>query len=106
VGYLVKQKTTKLRHSPFPLPLSFAFEFTFTITIAALYWTAPEHLREHYSDLNGPLPMKLRSGSQEGDMYAVAIIVKEVFCRNGPYTEHEAMEPIGKSLRGSSPKVL
>ena len=36
---------------------------------------------------------------QEADIYAGAIILKEIFARNGPYTEQEDdMEPDGKTL--------
>lgn len=41
-----------------------------------LFWTAPEHLRA-----KDPL----RAGSQKGDVYAFAIICREVITRMGPY---------------------
>lgn len=33
--------------------------------------------------------------SQEGDIYASAIILKEVITRSGPYTEYEELLPKG-----------
>jgi hypothetical protein len=31
-----------------------------------------------------------------GDIYAAAIILKEIFARNEPYSEYEDLSPIGK----------
>ena len=57
-----------------------------------LLWTPPEDLRSHtpeeYEHLHG--------SAQSGDVYAAAIILKEVFCRNGPYTENEDLDPKGR----------
>ena len=52
-----------------------------------MFWTAPELLRMHKAP---------RDGSQKGDVYSYGIICKEVITRNGPYTEYEEMDPIGK----------
>ena len=38
-----------------------------------------------------------RPASQEGDVYSVAIIIKEIFARNGPYTEHDDEDPDGNN---------
>ena len=37
-----------------------------------------------------------RPSSQEGDVYGVAIILKEIFARNGPYTELDDFDPDGE----------
>lgn len=51
-----------------------------------LLWSSPEILRgEENVD------------RQKCDMYSAGIIFKEVFCRNGPYTEYESMLPAGKN---------
>ena len=50
-----------------------------------LQWVAPEHLQD--VDLDNITDDV--DGSQAGDVYAAAIIVKEIFARNGPYTEYD-----------------
>ena len=36
--------------------------------------------------------MKQDTGSQAGDLYSAAVVIKEVFARNDPYTEYEDMD--------------
>ncbi|XP_050410936.1 atrial natriuretic peptide receptor 2 [Patella vulgata] len=50
----------------------------------ALFWTAPELLRKR-------LEGNRRERTQEGDIYALAIILKEILCKNGPYAEDVQM---------------
>lgn len=45
----------------------------------ALLWTAPELLRKIF-------PTGKRFGSPAGDVYAFAIIAKELICRDRPYS--------------------
>ena len=56
---------------------------------SGLFWTAPELLREADENWN------VNGMSSEGDMYSGAIILKEIFARNGPYTENEDDSPKG-----------
>ncbi len=51
-----------------------------------LFWTAPETLREYGQNVDA-LPATCRCHHQAGDVYAVGVILKEVFCRNEPYSE-------------------
>ncbi|ESP04728.1 hypothetical protein LOTGIDRAFT_135733, partial [Lottia gigantea] len=46
----------------------------------SLFWTAPELLRLR-------LEGNRRSRTQEGDIYALGVILKEIVCRNSPYAE-------------------
>ena len=39
--------------------------------------------------------MKQDTGSQAGDLYSAAVVIKEVFARNDPYTEYEDMDLAG-----------
>ena len=57
------------------------------------FWVAPEFLR-------GTADVTDSSSQQAADVYAAAIIIKEVFARNGPYTEYQedfAYKPEGGS---------
>ena len=47
-----------------------------------LFWVAPEYLR-------GTAEVTDASSQQAADVYAVAIIIKEIFARNGPYSEQQ-----------------
>ena len=58
--------------------------------LTELSWTAPELLNS--VDKEG----RVTQSSQEGDIYAAAIILKEIFARNGPYTELDYMSPEGR----------
>lgn len=53
--------------------LTIAYPYT------ALLWTAPELLRKI-------IPTGKRFGSPAGDVYAFAIIAKELICRDKPYS--------------------
>ena len=59
------------------------------LMIPELMWTAPELLRS--LDKEG----RVTKATQEADIYAGAIILKEIFLRNGPYTEQDYMMPEG-----------
>lgn len=66
-----------------------------------LQWTAPEILRAmNPAESRRVSTLSAGGGTQRGDrntckstpeadIYAMAIIMKEVFARNGPYTEYE-----------------
>jgi serine/threonine protein kinase len=69
------------------LPHSDEGEFTPKSSfLSAMYWTAPELLREAL-----PSP----KGSQKGDVYSFAIILMELFYRTSPYWD-EQMIPRGE----------
>ena len=69
--------------------------------LPGLLWTCPEVLREAWEKLPPPssstdastmepLPLAtMYAETQAADIYAAGVILKEVFCRNGPYTEFE-----------------
>lgn len=72
--------------------------------IAEQLWTAPELLRVSNEGRKSSTSSVLAKGakkqqatpmSQEGDIYACAIIIKEVMTRTGPYTEYEYFTPKG-----------
>ena len=70
--------------------------------ILGLFWASPEILRNILKEKS---PQKI--GSQEGDIYAAAVILKELFSRNGPYTEFEDQyTPSGIDILTSKPKKL
>ena len=48
-----------------------------------MFWCAPELL--HTVDKDG----NITKCSSEADIYAASIILKELFARNGPYTEYD-----------------
>jgi hypothetical protein len=74
-----------------------------------LQWSAPELLRamnpvenRRISTLSaGGATMQRKDrppkATPEADVYAVAVILKEVFARNGPYTEYEEMTARGNN---------
>ena len=54
-----------------------------------MFWMAPEILREiNRKDKSKP--------TSQVDIYSYGVIMKELFCRNGPYTEYEDYTPKGK----------
>ena len=55
-----------------------------------MLWTAPEALREE-KDKNGDKHID----HQKADIYALGIILKELFSRSGPYTEYPFLVPYG-----------
>ncbi|VDO94942.1 unnamed protein product [Soboliphyme baturini] len=57
-----------------------------------MLWTAPEHLLE-----NPEQPVR---GSQKGDVYSFAIILHEIFSRNGPFGIYydDSSDPEGTSI--------
>ena len=61
------------------------------LSLLELLWTSPEDLRSHTPEEYE----HLRSSAPAGDVFGAGIILKEVFCRNGPYTEHEDLDPKG-----------
>ena len=63
-----------------------------------LFWTAPELLRLDHHGSHGYQPVGRDGMSQEGDVYACAVILKELFSRSGPYTEYDEMDPSGKHV--------
>lgn len=70
-----------------------------------LQWVAPELLRAALQKEGRKTSLAKKDGatkstmSQEGDIYASAIILKEVFARNGPYTEYEDLTPEGMYMK-------
>ncbi len=50
------------------------------VYVSEFLWTAPESLAAALAGKHRP--------SQEADIYAAAIILKELFARNGPYSEY------------------
>ena len=82
-----------------------ASQFSLVKSTLELYWTAPELLRSSdegrktsNSSGLGKLKKKSVRMSAEGDIYAVAIILKEVFARNSPYSEYDDVSPKGQLL--------
>ncbi|CAH1779392.1 unnamed protein product [Owenia fusiformis] len=72
-------------------------EFTNTehVKYKELFWTPPEDLA---------ISLDEKTGTKPSDMYACGIIIKEILCRNGPYTEFEELTPkeiINKIREGS-----
>lgn len=69
---------------------------------------APELLRELFEGrklstssvllVKGASKRQMVPMSQEGDIYASAIIIKEIVTRSGPYTEYEDLTPKGGSF--------
>ncbi len=62
------------------------------VIISDMYWTSPELLR-----MSSPP----RCGTQKGDVYSFAIIVKEILFRNEPFAEYEDLTPVGNYLFNS-----
>lgn len=48
---------------------------------------------------------KLVGKSTAGDIYAAAIILKEAFARNAPYTEHDDFSPMGERILMMNPAL-
>lgn len=46
--------------------------------------------------LSGSRLRQIKCRFPSGDIYSIGVIVKEVFCRNEPYSEFEAMTPNGR----------
>ena len=68
---------------------------------AGLMWTPPEVLRdlsknewdkENIAEMRG-----LDYPTPQGDIYAFGIVLKEVFSRNGPYTEYDDLSSKGEA---------
>ncbi|ELT98088.1 hypothetical protein CAPTEDRAFT_128612, partial [Capitella teleta] len=57
---------------------------------SSLYWTAPELMTSTSKD---GFPT-VQSKTVAGDIYAAAVILKEVFARNEPYSEYDDLSPI------------
>ena len=58
---------------------------------AGFLWTPPEALREDSGENNDieAINERCRCSTNSGDIYSVAVIIKETFCRNAPYQEYE-----------------
>ncbi len=62
------------------------------------FWTAPELLSSNLLD-DKQHHFHHPPSTPPGDIYSVGIILKEIFCRNGPYTEYDELSPKGLHLR-------
>lgn len=58
---------------------------TIFFCVSEKFWTAPELLKADSKTCPSP----------ETDIYSVGVILKEMFCRNSPYSEYD-LEPEGK----------